>query len=291
MLIELAIGDAYGAGFEYSPEPMIREHNTLSAYVQHPRHNIRPGCYTDDTQMSIAIAESIASGEPWNRENLAHRFVTAFKRDPREGYAGGFYAFLQLVNDGPEFLDKIRPHSDKSGAAMRAVPIGIFPEVGEVIERCRLQAAITHDTPDGINAALGVSLMAHYFIYAVGPKAELPQFISKYIPGDWTTPWQGKVGSKGMMSARAALTTVVAHDSLCEILKACIAFTGDVDTVAAIALGAAACSPEISQDLPIVLFDTLEQGQYGSEFLRRLDSQLIPSKSCVLRPKSPPHLL
>ncbi|QBD80454.1 ADP-ribosylglycohydrolase family protein [Ktedonosporobacter rubrisoli] len=51
MLLELAIGDAYGAGFEYVDPEMIRRQNNLSHYVKHPRHAIRPGCYTDDTQM------------------------------------------------------------------------------------------------------------------------------------------------------------------------------------------------------------------------------------------------
>lgn len=275
MLVELAIGDAYGAGFEYSPSNMICEQNDLSGYVQHPRHQIQPGCYTDDAQMSIAIAEAIVSDEPWTREYLAHCFVSAFKRDPREGYARGFYGFLQAINDGDEFLAKIRPHSDKSGAAMRAVPIGIFPTVKTVIERCQLQAALTHDTPDGINAAVAASLMAHYFIYKLGPKSELPQFIHKRIPGPWITSWQGKVGSKGIMSVHAALTAVMAHDSLSKILKACIAFTGDVDTVATIALGAASCCQEIEQNIPPVLIETLENGNYGLDYLRHLDRQLF----------------
>ncbi len=59
MMIELAIGDAYGAGFEYAPDTFIREKNDLSAYVQPPRHTIKPGCYTDDTQMAIAVAEAM----------------------------------------------------------------------------------------------------------------------------------------------------------------------------------------------------------------------------------------
>lgn len=275
MLVELAIGDAYGAGFEYSPTRMVRELNDLSGYVQHPRHGIRPGCYTDDAQMSIAIAEAIVSGESWTRENLAHRFVTAFKRDPREGYARGFYAFLQEINDGDEFLARIRPHSDKSGAAMRATPIGIFPNVGTVIDSCKLQAALTHDTPGGINAAIAASLMTHYFIYNVGPKSELPQFVMEFVPGSWVTPWHGKVGAKGLMSVHAALTAVVSNDSLSEILKACIAFTGDVDTVATVALGAASCSNEIVQDIPSVLLDSLENEEYGLDYLRKLDARLM----------------
>src|ERR1700730_3053041 len=48
LLLELAIGDAYGAGFEYVDTEMIRQQNTLSGYVNHPRHSIQPGCYTDD---------------------------------------------------------------------------------------------------------------------------------------------------------------------------------------------------------------------------------------------------
>jgi hypothetical protein len=53
MLLELAIGDAYGAGFEDVDAEMIRQQNDLSGYVKHPRHHIQPGCYTDDTQMSL----------------------------------------------------------------------------------------------------------------------------------------------------------------------------------------------------------------------------------------------
>jgi ADP-ribosyl-[dinitrogen reductase] hydrolase len=95
MLVELAIGDAYGAGFEYVNRQLIRQFNTLAHYVQHPRHSTRPGQYTDDTQMSLAIAEAIISGEEWSPINLASRFVEVFKRDPREGYASSFQAFLR----------------------------------------------------------------------------------------------------------------------------------------------------------------------------------------------------
>src|SRR5687768_15127870 len=122
MLIEIAIGDAYGAGFEYGDPRAVRDDNDLTHYVKHPRHRLRPGCYTDDTQMSIAVAEMIVSGEAWTPVNLASRFVEAFKRDPREGYAQRFYGFLREVRDGEEFVRKIRPDSDKSGAAMRAAP-------------------------------------------------------------------------------------------------------------------------------------------------------------------------
>ncbi|BAZ32667.1 ADP-ribosylation/crystallin J1 [Cylindrospermum sp. NIES-4074] len=273
MLLELAIADAYGAGFEYADEMIVA--NDLSRYVQHPRHRLIPGSYTDDTQMSIAIAEVIVAQAPWTPEVLAESFVKAFKRDPREGYAGSFYHFLVNIRDGVEFLAKIRPDSDKSGAAMRAAPIGIYSTPEQVIEAATIQAAITHNTPDGINAAVAAALMSHYFIYRLGPKRKLGQFLESYVSGEWSKPWPGKVKSKGWMSVRAAITAVMRNDSMSALLQDCIAFTGDVDTVAAIALAAGSCSHEISQDIPSHLFTALENGTYGKDYIIELDKQLM----------------
>ncbi|MFN6517730.1 MAG: ADP-ribosylglycohydrolase family protein [Nostoc sp. CreGUA01] len=273
MLLELAIADAYGAGFEYADEMILN--NDLSRYVEHPRFRLIPGSYTDDTQMSIAIAEVIVAQAPWTPEVLAQSFVTAFKRDRRQGYAKNFYNFLVEIQDGEEFLTKIRPDSDKSGAAMRAAPIGVYPTPEKVIEAATIQAAITHNTLDGINAAVAAALMSHYFIYRLGAKRKLGKFLEAYVSGQWSKPWQGKVKSKGWMSVRAAITAVMRNDSMSQLLQDCIAFTGDVDTVAAIALAAASCSEEITQDIPNHLVAGLENGAYGRDYLIGLDRQLM----------------
>jgi ADP-ribosylglycohydrolase len=275
MLLELAVGDAYGAGFEYVDRAMVARENTLAGYVQHPRHAIAPGCYTDDTQMSVAVAETLVSGRPWTAEVLAAAFVQAFKRDPREGYASRFYDFLTEVQDGEEFLARIQANSDKSGAAMRAAPIGILPTVPQVLDYATVQARLTHDTPDGIAAAGAAALSAHYFIHGLGPKSDLGAFLERHEPRRWSVPWTGKVGAQGMMSVRAAVTALTASTSMSEMLRCCVDFTGDVDTVAAIALGAGAHSAELVQDLPPTLVDGLENGPYGRDHLANLDAQLM----------------
>jgi ADP-ribosylglycohydrolase len=206
---------------------------------------------------------------------LAQRFVAAFQRDPREGYASGFYAFLQVVRDGAEFLARIQPDSDKSGAAMRAGPIGVYPTTAEVIHRATVQAALTHNTRSGIDAAVAAALMTHYFLYRLGPKCELGEFLTAHVPGPWTTPWRGKVGPKGMMSVHAAASAIMANHSLSDLLRSCVALTGDVDTVAAISLAAGSCSEEIASDLPAHLVDGLEDGPFGLAFLRGLDKRLL----------------
>lgn len=276
MLIELAVGDAYGAGFEYAPPEFVAAHNTLRGYVQHPTHlGIRPGAYTDDTQMTLAVAELMADGDAWTPANLADRFVTAFHRDPRAGYAGRFHDFLLTVRDGADFLRRIRPDSDKSGAAMRAAPIGLLPTVADVLEHARVQAAVTHDTPGGIAAAQAAALAVHYTHNDLGPLPRIGTWIAGHVPGDWDRPWRGKVGSKGRMSVSAALTALAASTSTSELLRRCIAFTGDVDTVATVALAAAARSAQVTQDLPPALIDTLEDGRYGRAYLAELDARLL----------------
>jgi len=286
MLVELAVGDAYGAGFEFSPDDMIRRHNKARYYVQHPRHAIRPGCYTDDTQMTLAIVEALLSEEAWTAENLAERFVAVFRRDPRHGYAGRFHRFLQGVRDGADLLARIQANSDRSGAAMRAAPLGLLPTIDEVMAKCRVQAVITHNTPDGVDAAQAAALMTYFCVHKIGPKQWLPMFLENHVPGQWLLPWSGKVGERGLESVRAAVTALVRNWRLSDLLKDCIAFTGDVDTVATLALAAASCCIEYDQDLPPELVLKLENGPYGRDYLAALDRLLF--ERCGLEPKSFP---
>jgi ADP-ribosylglycohydrolase len=105
MLLELAIGDAYGADFEYANEN-VAAYNDLSRYVRHPHHAIGVGYYTDDTQMTLAVTEVIVEQQAWTALKLAQQFITAIKRNPCEGYAGRFQQFLQQTPDG----DLLRHH-------------------------------------------------------------------------------------------------------------------------------------------------------------------------------------
>jgi ADP-ribosylglycohydrolase len=186
--------------------------------------------------------------------------VECFHRDPREGYSGRFHQFLKKHKTGAQFLADINPTSDKSGAAMRAAPIGTYPRISEVVEKCAMQARITHDTADGTNAALAVSVGVHYFLYGLGPKSGLPQYIKDHVNGNWSEPWLGEVGSKAYMSVRAAITSILMNNSLSSILRSAVAWGGDTDTTASIAMRLASCCNEITKDLPENLLRDLEDG-------------------------------
>jgi ADP-ribosylglycohydrolase len=276
MLLEIAIGDAYGAGFEYVSNKLTRDSNNLTSYIQHPRHtSIKPGFYTDDTQMSIALAEHILKKDAeWTRLAIAESFLKAFKRDPREGYAKGFYGFLTQTESAKEFLANIRPDSDKSGAAMRSGVIGLYPNLNEVIEKSTLQAEVTHNTQSGVETSVVASLMVHFFKYNLGTKSDLTKYILDVYGCDWIKPWKGKVGSLGIESVVAAITAIKATNSLSSLLMKCISYTGDVDTVAAIAIGPASLSNEFVSDIPATLYEFLEDGLYGKKYIEDLDAKL-----------------
>jgi len=274
MLLEGAIGDAYGMGFEYANENI--QYNNLSSYVKHPQHGLYPGQYTDDSQMSIALAELMLSGLDWTPINIANKFVECFKRDWRDGYSRLFQVFLERIESGEQFLAEIKPDSDKSGGAMRASCVGLFSLPDEVLEKTTIQCKLTHNTPDGIAAAQASSLLTHYLAKEFGHPKDAGLYLNHYIESahNWNEDYVGKVKSKGWMSVRAAITAVKRNDTLSDLLKDCINFTGDVDTVATIALSAASCSKYYVKDIPQKLYDTLENGKYGKDYLAKLDEQL-----------------
>jgi ADP-ribosylglycohydrolase len=273
MLFHTAIADAYGCGFEFCP-PDAQRRNTLEGYVPNTAYTaLRPGHYSDDTQMSLAVAETLIAGV-FTPEAFAASFVRAYQRDPRPGYGKAFHAFLKTVVDVEDFLARIQPQSERSGSAMRAGPVGFLRRVDEVLEVAALQARVTHDTPVGIGAAQAAALMVHHQLYGHGPLSAIPAFLERHVPHiDWR---QGlDAGDKrGDAIVRMALHALVGATSQADLLQRAVALGGDTDTVAAIAMAAGCQARELVEDIPTVLVDGLENGPYGRVHLRAMDLAL-----------------
>lgn len=275
MLLEIAIADAYGVGFEYRHQNFVRENNDLEKYYSHEKYTSLHGCYSDDTQMSLGIAELMLDNAPWEARIIADYFVKVFQRDPRDGYSKKFHAILSASSSGQDLLSTLIPTSDRSGAAMRSGIIGLYPETESVMKKTRLQASLTHNTGSGKAAAEASALLTHYFAYQKGAKADVGHYLNDVLQSSkWSENWLGEVGEKGWMSVRAAITAVRQSSSQSELLKACVAFTGDVDTVAAIAFSAAYFCREIEPDLPDWMYEGLENGKYGRDYLASVDKLL-----------------
>lgn len=274
MLTEIAIADAYGAGFEFCSEDKIISQNNLDLYSKHELYDIL-GKYTDDTQMSIAIVEFILSGQEWNKENIASKFIECFKRDVRLGYSEGFFNLLSKVESSKELLELIIPTSERNGAAMRSVPIGFLKNKEDVIALAKLQAQVTHDSPIGIQSSCAVALAAHFGTHQKGSIRDLESFLESEKYGNWDYNWKDRVSLNAYDTVSAALTCLLKHSSLSELLKSCINLGGDTDSVAAIAVGLATCFTEYRKDLPIQLYNNLNEDKYGISFLQDLEKKFF----------------
>lgn len=292
MLLRIAQGDAYAAAIEYvkpKEQPELYEGiRKFERYLQHPTHTkLRPGMYTDDTQMSIALTEVLlAKGRGAKHEDFVEAWFHAFKRDPRDGYSRNFQAILESVKTSDELRLTLRPDSTKNGAAMRSVPLGVIPDPEWVKTMAMRQAGTTHATYEGVTSAVAVALMSHYALYDRRDFPSMPGWLANQLPvferfrEPWVGPVQGKAkGSPydvGMNTAWAVHTLLTTQTSLMEIMRQVIDWGGDTDSVAAIAWGIA--SARFHDELPEFLERDLEaQGnlKYGSEFLKALGKRLM----------------
>lgn len=318
MLLRIAQGDALGMATEYL-DLGLREHQRakdealkFEHYVKHPVWNIPAGDYTDDTQMSIAVAKTLIlrdfelpkassvtgadsrteRGDEWEkvvtmRRTFATHFVRTFKKDPRPGYSKYFQEFLKSINtgagewaDGDDFLVRCNPNSDKNGAAMRSVPIGVLPDPRLVLHVAREQARITHDTDGGRDSSEMVALMSHFALYHDAPLSDVHKFLApvRHIStGDrnlllWSgAPVEGS--DVGMKTARAVMTLISQEKTLMDIAQRAIEWGGDTDTVLAVAWGIA--SARMHEPLPAFLDEDLENGTHGRDYLVSLGSKLM----------------
>jgi ADP-ribosylglycohydrolase len=304
MLLGVAIGDALGAGYEMRTQAEIKKDFILEKYVRRGDSKINPGEYTDDTQMTIAVVELLLSKEKFTKEELAQKFVEVYHRDIRDGYSNSTQTALLSSKNGKELLVNIKSDSIKNGACMRAVPLGILPDLKKVIEYGKINAETTHNTPKGITSSVCIAAASHYFYYELGKPEEVFDFCIKACKGldkeslDFFIEIKNMnnlepkllfgegnellgVPCDGMRTAGAVMYILSKYSkSTKETLKESILLGGDVDSVASIALGIAAINRGI-KELPANLFNDLENKKYGKDYLLKLGKELFKANKTL----------
>ena len=290
MLVRIAQGDAYGMCCEYIKLPRDQElHDKalkFEKYEKHPTHFIEPGKYTDDTQMSIAVAEVLVNQQvgPLHSQELVRKwfsesFYDCFQRDKRHGYSRGFQEILERSKSAEHMLTLLKPTSDKNGAAMRSVPLGVLANVNHVKYVANIQAKITHDTLGGTSSSLIVALMSHYALHTDLPLQDMQGWLRKNLPAmpeHFLAPWPGgpvEGPEVGVVTARAVMTALMQEQSLLDVARRVITWGGDTDSVLAIAWGIA--STRMKEELPPFFATHLEGGRYGHRFLAELGEKLM----------------
>ncbi len=257
-LLGAAIGDALGASREGSA--LVSRHE-LEAM---PRI-LRPLRYTDDTHMTIGVAESLVECCGFDGAHMARCFVENYRREPWRGYAPGPPMVFSLLRRGAEW-DKAAAHiypggSFGNGAAMRVAPIGLLfwnnhARLREVAHQASL---ITHSHVLGTE---GAALQALAVALAVAEEPDKPLdvqlFISRLLEFATEDVYRRKIarfasllkrpddrktvveqlghGVEAFDSVPTAIFAFLAHppDFVSTVLYA-ISLGGDTDTIASMA--------------------------------------------------------
>jgi ADP-ribosyl-[dinitrogen reductase] hydrolase len=273
MILEAAIGDAYGAGFEFREMEFIIENNHLDKYHPHGLYTEIYKCYTDDTQMALALAELLLETDDWDEEKVANKFVEVFHRDKRRGYSDRVYNALDASKNGLEFMKVLNRGSNGNGSAMRAYTLGYIPEIPKLLEFARIQAVVSHDTEEGIICAKRIALIVHYYIYNI-QDVSLVEFLNMFLPIQNEFEIASPIDMHGYPTTNAIINIVSKANNMRDCLLDCINYGGDTDTVAALSMAILSVKEQVDRNLPQFLFDDLENGEFGKDYLMDIDTKL-----------------
>lgn len=274
MILEAAIGDAYGAGFEFQEMNYIEKYNDLTQYHKHGMYTEIYKRYTDDTQMAIAIAELLLEEDNWTAEKVANKFVIAFHRDKRRGYSNRVYNALDTSKSGSDFIQIINNQSGGNGSAMRAYSIGYIKDIQKLLSFCEIQAKVSHDTIEGIQCAKRIALAVHFYRYDLDKNNDLISFINETLGENEIYEVTSPIDMHGYPTTKAVIKIVSEATSMKDCLKYCIDFGGDTDTVAELCMAILSQKKACDKILPAFLLEELENGAFGKEYLKKLDQQL-----------------
>jgi ADP-ribosylglycohydrolase len=183
------------------------------------------------------------------------------------------YNALDTSKNGQGFLQIIDNQSTANGSAMRVYPLGYIKDVQKLLSFATIQAQVSHDTHEGIEAAKRIALTMHYYIYDY-QNVSLLDFLKQYV--ELSEPLQivAPIEFYGFPTTNAVLKLVENETDMKKCLKDGIDFGGDTDTVAALSMAILSVKTNHINNLPQFLFDELENGEFGRDYLMEIDSLL-----------------
>ncbi len=293
------LGDAFGAGFEGMNPDRARFHmSNLSKKFSRS--------YTDDTDMTLALAGSIVQTGGVDPEDIAKQF--SLHCDLTRGYAIGTIKAVLALRAGLEWRQVARivfkEGSFGNGAAMRVSPVGLFyhHNLDGLQEAAMKQASITHIHPLGqwgaVMQACSVGLGVSQSLKEPFEKEEIVTNLREIL-------WRGPIeyiralnkieemlGRGEKLEAREVVQSlgngVEAHFSVpsacyvaityspdfCDAIRAAISLGGDTDTIAGM-VGAIVGAHVGEKGLPLEWIEQLEDGPRGRSFARGLADRLF----------------
>ena len=275
------LGDIIGSPYEFDRGEKTKEFELFPA----------PARFTDDTVMSIAVAEAlIGLGADADEEHVKGNVVRFMRhwgrRYPHIGYGGLFRQWLLMENPQPY-------GSYGNGSAMRISSVGwLYDSLTRTREVARWTAEVTHNHPEGIKGAEAVTSAIH--LGRMGhSKEEIKDYITQEFGYDLTRTLDEIRPTYSMDatcpgSVPEAITAFFESTSMVDAIRGAVSLGGDTDTTACIAGGIAEafygcpddlheeCVKRIPADMREVLFafDMMREERRGGELCWREERPL-----------------
>ena len=225
------LGDMIGAPYEFDRGSKTKRFPLFSGRSH----------YTDDTVMTIAVAEALMEtkdGVPKEIQAAVVRSMQKWGRKyPDAGYGARFYWWLKEEDPKPY-------GSWGNGSAMRVSSAGwLFGTMEETRRAARMTAAVTHNHPEGIRGAEAAA--AAVFLARIGSsKEEIKEYIVREFGYDLSrTCDEIRPGYRHVESCKdtvpEAITAFLEGEDFEDVIRTAVSLGGDSDTLTCIAGGIA----------------------------------------------------
>lgn len=243
-LVGVAVGDALGAAFEGHAGPVRR------TQVAEHLESLLPTRFTDDTAMTIAVAESLLDVDGLDPDHLAGTFVAHHSREPHRGYGAGTASLLRSIAGGADWRTAAPSQfrgtgSFGNGAAMRAAPYGLWADDPDrAAALARRGAAVSHSHPLAADAAaVQAAAVAHALSWSGAPGAHVHELLDALRSTATTDELASRLDLAGTLfdadvatvAARVG-TSVAAVDAVPAAVCAFVHHPGSLDRAVAFAI-------------------------------------------------------
>lgn len=255
-LYGVAVGDALGGPLEFMSRGAVRKAYPagLRDMVGGGWLNLKPGETTDDTAMTLCVAEGILEAESRTAlrhasddelaEAIGRRFVAWLESNPpdvgntcREAIARAESNLAKGLAPALAWIrasDALGPNQEGNGALMRCAYAGLWNKDGKSANlTARLQSHLTHSGEQSETCCGWYATVLWSYTYGVfDPDLSDCPVSPAPVSADWSP-------SGYVVDTMHAVMLAMQESSFEEILVKAVNFGGDADTVGAIAGGLA----------------------------------------------------
>lgn len=241
----VAIGDALGGTTEFMTEWEIKEkYGYLTEIIGGGVWNLEPGEVTDDTMMTLGVADGILENTEDPMEAIGRFFMEWYQSRPKD--IGNIIRHVFELYEGDWFETAFVAHMDMgqsggNGSLMRCLPVALaYKELADIDRVTIMQSRMTHYDPRCAESCVMYNRIAHRLLQGedlgMSIKAEVAG--SEYeenIEAPPDCPPSGFI----VHTFRWVLHILLHTSSFEEVVQKAANLGGDSDTIGAIAGGLA----------------------------------------------------